>query len=416
MSRNRNRVRVSERGGVVRYIGWVAALLLAVALIWAISRPQPVPADVVSVARGAMQVTLDEEGETRVRDRYVVSAPVSGRVLRIELEPGDPVVAGETVLATFQPVAPVLLDARSQAEAEARVRAAEAGLGQAKAEQARLGAELDYAERQLERQERLSQDQVVAAERLDLAKLDADRTRDAVEAAEFAVRAAGHELEMARAGLLQATGKTRDGGRPLALTSPVDGVVLSRSRESEAVVPGGEPLLEVADPGRLEIVSDFLSTDAVKIQPGQKVLIDQWGGEHALNGTVRRVEPSGFTKISALGVEEQRVNVIIDLTDPRERWPSLGDGFRVEVRVVIWQADDVLKVPNSALFRPQSDDPDPGWAVFRLEAARAVATPVEIGRRNRLYAEVLGGLEAGQAVIVHASESVEDGALIEPRE
>ena len=399
---------------MTRNIGWVAALALAGFLIWTMARPAKVPADVVTVSRGALQVTLDEEGETRVRDRYVVSAPVSGRVLRIELEPGDSVVAGETVLATFQPVAPVLLDARSQAQAEARVCAAEAGLGGAKAEQARLQAELDYAERQLERQERLSADQVVAADRLDLAKLDAARTRDALDAAEFAVRAAGHELEMARAGLLQATG--RDDGRPLALTSPVDGVVLSRSRESESVVPGGEPLLEVADPSRLEIVADFLSTDAVKIQPGQHVLIDQWGGDHTLAGTVRRVEPSGFTKISALGVEEQRVNVIIDLTDPRESWQSLGDGFRVEVRVVIWQNDDVLKVPNSALFRPQSDADNPSWAVFRVDAGRAVTTPVEIGRRNRLYAEVLSGLSGGESVIVHASESVADGVLIEPRD
>ena len=408
------KARARFRGSMVGRLAWVGALLFVAALIWVMSRPQAVPADVVTVSRGAMEVSLDEEGETRVRDRYVVSAPVAGRVLRIELEPGDPVVAGETVLATFQPVAPVLLDARSQAEAEARVRAAEAGLGQAKADLTRVESELAYARRHLERQERLSEDQVVAAEILDLARLDAARTEEGLEAADFAVRAARHELEMAKAGLLQATG---DGGagKPLVLNSPVDGVVLSRIRESESVVAGGEPLLEVADPARMEIVADFLSTDAVKIQQGQPVRIEQWGGEETLTGEVRRVEPSGFTKISALGVEEQRVNVIIDLTDSRDRWTSLGDGFRVEVRVVIWQQDDVLKVPNSALFRPQSDEVEPGWAVFQVSQGAVAVTPVEIGRRNRIYAEVLGGLASGDEVIVHASESIAEGTLIERR-
>lgn len=398
-----------------RRIGWIVFGCVALAALgFLIARPRPVPADLVTLAKGAMEVTLDEEGETRVRDRFVVSAPVAGRVLRIELEPGDPVVAGETVLATFQPQAPVLLDARSEAEAEARVRKAKASLGGARAEHERLKAELKYAERNLERQERLSTDQVVAADSLDLARLEEQRTREALDGAEFAIRAAKHELEMAEAGL-QVSAPDNAPRRPPALTSPVDGVVLSRSRESESVVPAGETLIEVADPARMEIVADYLSTDAVKIEPGLPVKIDQWGGEGELNGRVRRVEPAGFTKISALGVEEQRVNVIIDLVDPRERWQALGHSFRVEVRVVIWQADDVLKVPTSALFRHDSPEGDNGWAVFLNDAGTARVRPVTLGRRNRLFAEVLSGLSAGQEVVAHASDSIADGVAIESR-
>ncbi len=409
------------RGKSTRVV-WAAVLVLVlVGLVFVISRPKSIPADLTTVERGPMEVTLDEEGETRVRDRFVVSAPVAGRILRIELEPGDPVIAGETVLASFQPVEPGLLDARTEAEARARARAAKASLGRAEADRKRAEAEMEFALRDLERQERLSKDQVVAADRLDKARLEAQRTSDALSAAKFAVRAARFELEMAEASLMHATGGASE-GKPLSLTSPVDGVVLSRSRESEAVVPSGEPLLEVADPSRMEIVSDFLSTDAVKIKPGQPVLIEQWGGDQPLNGEVRRVEPSGFTKISALGVEEQRVNVIIDLIDPREVWQALGDGFRIEARVVVWRGEDVVRVPTSTLFRHQPAAADAGaqtgkggWAVFRLEEGVARVVPVDIGQRNRLNAEVVSGLEVGDRVIAHPSDDVSDGVRIAPR-
>ena len=408
------------RGKTARRAGLALLILVFAGLIFVISRPKSVAVDLVAIEQGPMEVTLDEEGETRVRDRFVVSAPVAGRILRIELEPGDPVIAGETVLATFQPVEPGLLDARTEAEARARARAAKASLGRAEADRKRVEAELAFAQRDLERQERLSEDQVVAADRLDKARLEAERSTDALSAAKFAVRAARFELEMAEASLLHASGGA-PGGKPMSLTSPVDGVVLSRIRESEAVVPSGEPLLEVADPDRMEIVSDFLSTDAVKIRPGQPVLIEQWGGDHPLNGEVRRVEPSGFTKISALGVEEQRVNVIIDLVDPREVWQNLGDGFRIEARVVIWQDQEVIQVHTSALFRrqlgatgPQAGNGD--WAVFRWQDGVARVTPVELGRRNRLRAEVISGLEVGDQVIAHPSEHVSDGVKVSPRE
>ena len=233
---------------------------------------------------------------------------------------------------------------------------------------------------------------------------------EALRAAEFAVHNARYELEVAHARRQQG-GSRAASSEPLELTSPIDGVVLRRVRESESVVPAGEDLLEVADPAKLEIVSDFLSTDAVKIEPGDPVLIEQWGGDHAIHGKVRRVEPSGFTKVSALGVEEQRVNVVIDFEDPRQAWESLGDGFRVEVRVVIWEREDVLKVATSALFRGQE-----GWAVFAVDADdRVRVTPVEIGRRNGLEAEVLSGLGEGDRVVVHPSDDVTEGALTEQR-
>ena len=390
--------------------GLSIVLLIVVSLI-----PEPQPADFATAESGPLRVTIDEEGETRVRDRFVVSAPLAGRVLRIELEPGDPVTAGETVLATFQPNEPVLLDARSRAEAEGRVRAAEAALGRARADHERSQAELRYSEAELRRYGKLAAEEIVSKEKLDQAELDRDTRQKAVKAAEFAVRSAAHDLDVARASLVEAQMESGGEGEkasrdPIAIRSPIDGAVLRRLRESEAIVPAGEALLEVADPADLEIVSDLLSTDAVKVREGQKVLVEQWGGDGALRGVVRRVEPYGFTKISALGVEEQRVNVVIDFADPQEAWQALGDGYRVEVRIVTWEADDVLVVPTSSLFR-QGD----GWAVYGVEAGRALLRQVEIGRRNGLRAQVLGGLEDGQTVIVHPSDAIADGVRVEAR-
>jgi len=391
-----------------RRLVWGAAGLVVVALVAFSLQPEPEPADVVHVERGSLRVTLDEEGETRVRERYMVSAPVAGRVLRIELEPGDPVVAGDTVLATFQPADPVPLDARSQAEAQAQVRSAQAALGRARAERQRIEAGLRFAESELQRVRRLAAEKIVSEEDLESAELRLETQQEALKSAEFAVENAESDLEQARARLLQ------DGGtssrKPIEIRAPVGGVVLRRLRESEAIVPAGEALIEVADPARLEIVSDFLSTDAVKIRPGQRALIEQWGGERALQGVVRRVEPYGFTKISALGVEEQRVNVIIDFDDSREAWDILGDGYRVEVRVIVWERDEVVKVSTSALFR--SGD---GWAVFVLADGKAAERTVEIGQRNGLEAEVLSGLAAGDPVIVHPGDGIADGVEIEER-
>lgn len=395
-----------------RVIVWGLGALALVAVVWAL-RPRPVQADFAVVERGPLRVTIDEEGETRVRDRFVVSAPLAGRVLRIELEPGDPVVANETVLATFQPADPTLLDARSRAEADARVRAAEARLGRARVDRERAAVEVEFARSELSRQRALAANALISREQLESVELQARTGEEAFRSAEFAVRSAEFELEVAQASLLQVRGNpsnTASRSETIILRAPIDGVVLRRLRESEAIVPAGEPLLEVADPGELEIVSDLLSTDAVKIQPGQTVLIEQWGGTEALGGRVRLVEPSGFTKISALGVEEQRVNVIIDFEDVREAWEALGDGYRVEVRVVIWEGD-VIKIPTSSLFRAGED-----WAVYTVRDGTAMLRVVEIGQRNSLEAEVLSGIERGEPVIVHPSDALGDGVAVVARQ
>jgi HlyD family secretion protein len=393
----------------------VAAVVAVVALLVWMLRPSPVPADYGVVERGALQVTVDEEGRTRVRDRYVVSAPVPGRVQRITLEPGDEVVADRTVLALFEPADPVPLDARTRAELEARVRTAEAGLGSSRADRERLKSELDFAQVELDRYRELYEAGAAPRDRLELAERQVRAFEEALRSADFAVRAAEHQVEVARASLgaplPQRPGSPARGAQEaIRLQSPVDGIVLRRLQESAAVVPAGHPLLEIGDLERLEVVADLLSTAAVRVRPGQRVLIEQWGGEPALEGRVRLIEPSGFTKISALGVEEQRVNVIVDFEDPREAARHLGDGYRVEVRIVVWERDDVVKVPTSSLFRHEGE-----WAVFRVENGRAIRRPVQVGQRNGLEAEVLDGLEPGDRIVIYPSDAVRDGVRIAER-
>jgi HlyD family secretion protein len=389
--------------------GKVVAALALVAFLLALGFwPSSSPVDAAEVSRGLLRVTVDEEGETRVRDRFVVSAPVAGRVQRIELEPGDRVERGRTVVATFLPAPPTLLDTRSRAEAQAGVAAARAAAGAASAEKERAQAALALARSEGRRHEDLARQQIVSAQILEERRAAARSAEEALRAAEFSLAAAEHQLAMARARLLQA------GGGPavpvIAIRSPIDGVVLKRHRESEAVVPAGEPLVDLGDPLRLEIVSDLLSTDAVKVRAGDRVLVEQWGGEAALRGRLRRVEPSGFMKVSALGVEEQRVNVLVDFEDPAEAWQALGDGYRVEVRIVVFEQEGVLKAPTSSLFRRGES-----WAVFTVEGGRARLRTVKIGRRNGLEAQVLEGLREGEQVIVHPSEALADGGRVTAR-
>jgi len=394
--------------GLRRWIVWIAGAIVAAVVVFFGTRPQPVPAEVSQVTRGPIDVSIDDEGETRVRDRFVISAPLGGRVLRIELEPGDTVVASETVLAVFLPSAPVLLDARSRAEAQAAVETALAAVGQAEAHYEQAAAEVTFSRAEVERYRRLARDGIVSVEQMETSQLDLDTRQEALEAAEYAVRTALSELQAARVRLQRFSGRTAAAdGETIEITSPVSGVVLRRLRESESVVPAGEALLEIGDPRQIEVVTDYLSKDAVRIRPGQRVLIDRWGGDRPLGGRVRRVEPSGFTKISALGVEEQRVNVVMDITDPPEVWAGLGDGFRVETRVVVWQSEDELKAPTGALFRR-----DEGWAVFAVDGGRAVLRSIEIGERNAQEAQVLGGLEPGQEVVVYPSDSLSDGSRV----
>ena len=380
------------------------AIAVAVVALVMVLRPKPPRVDVVAVDRGPLVVTLDEEGETRVRNRYVISAPIAGVVARIEIEPGDPVVRDETVLAIIEPPGPSLLDARTRAELRAAASAAEAAVGLARAERERANAELEFANAEHDRYRQLAAAEVVSTERLESAELAARTASEARDAAEYAVRRAVLEHAAARARLSARDGQ---GGNPIVLRAPSDGVLLRRLRESETAVVAGEPLVEIADLADLEIVADFLSTDAVRIRPGAAVAIERWGGSDDLHGTVQRIEPAAFTKISALGVEEQRVNVVVDFDDPKAAGHLLGDGYRVEVEVTVWSKDDIPRVPLSALFR----DGD-RWSVFTIAGDRARLRHVEIGARSTIQAELLDGLEPGEPVVLHPDESIEDGVRV----
>jgi HlyD family secretion protein len=395
-----------------RLLTWVPIVaIVVVGLVWAFA-PRAVVVDLLAVAKGPMAVTVDEEGVTRVHDVFGLSAPVAGRVQRIEAHVGDPVVANETVLARIEPMDPAFLDPRSETQARAAVHGAESALELARAEVEEARAEAEFAETQYRRARELLNSGTISQRDAD----DAERARRATMAAlattEAALQVRTFELEQARAQLLtpaKSRGR-RDGQGWISLRAPRSGRVLRVVNDSERVVAAGDLLVEIGDPAELEIVVDFLSTDAVQIEAGQRVLIERWGPEQVLEGRVRRIEPYGFTKVSALGIEEQRVNVIIDLTSPREQWERLGHGYQVEARVVLWQADDVVTVPLTALFR-EGD----AWAVFVEEHGRAALRRIEVGHRNAVDAEIGEGLEADERVVLHPSDRVRDGVRIAPR-
>ncbi|MGI9494061.1 MAG: efflux RND transporter periplasmic adaptor subunit [Geminicoccaceae bacterium] len=385
-------------------------LVIALGLAYAF-KPKPVLVDFVTMERGPMMVTLDEEGETRVRDVYVLSAPLAGRAQRIDAEVGDAVSAGETVVAQIQPTDPSFLDRRTRAQAEAAEKAASAAMTLARAELDQAEAELEFAESELERAKRLRKESAIAERALDLAASAFRIKQAAVAMATSAVEMRQFELENARAQLVSPVDGIRDRENCdcVPITSPVDGRILEILHKSEGVVQPGEALVEIGDPADLEIAADFLSADAVQIEPGQRALIEDWGGA-PLEGQVRRVDPAGFTKVSALGIEEQRVNVIVDFNASAENRRRLSHGYRVEVRVVLWEDGDALKLPLTALFRDGER-----WAVFAEEDGYARLRHVEIGQRNGLEAEIVGGVEAGMNVVRHPSNQVSEGALIEAR-
>jgi HlyD family secretion protein len=355
-------------------------------------------------------VTVDEEGETRVRQRYLVAAPTSGRLRRIEVDEGQ-TVARDAVVASIEP-AP--LDPRDLAAARARLEAADATERAARASVRRTQAALAQAKRDAARAEELHRAGTLSTDAREKAKLAEISAMQESEAARFAADAAVHEVEAARAALLatsvpnpsdpRAPDELCAGGPCVAARAPVGGQVLRVFEESERIVAAGTPLVEIGDPASLEIVVDILSTDAVRVVPGARVVIEDWGGEGALEASVRQVEPSAFTKVSALGVEEQRVNVIADLRAPE---PRLGDRYRVEARIVIWEGADVLQVPASALFRH-----GPAWAVFVVESGAARLRAVEVGHQAAFDAEIVRGLDAGELVILHPSDRVHDGARV----
>ena len=388
------------------------AVLIAVVVIGALYlalRKPPYKVDLAPVTRGPMTVTIDDEGETRVHDFYVVSAPINGRLLRIELEAGDPVVAGQTVVARMMPIDPDFLDRRSEARLREQVQALDAVLASSASRIAQARAAQNLAAAEQGRVSAIFQRGFATRASLDRANAALAQADAALAETLRGAEAARHDREAARAGLI-APGSARGQAEILDVRSPVSGTVMRLTRESEAPVPAGSPLIELGDPRNLEIVTDLLSADAVRIKPGANVRIDNWGDAAPLNGKVRRIEPFGFTKISALGVEEQRVNVIIDITDPPAVWARFGHGYRVIVRIAEWESRDCLQLPVSALFRDKGS-----WAVFMVEGGRAKLVPVKIGRMNDETAEVLGGVGKGAMVILHPSEKITDSARVEAR-
>ncbi|QDH70238.1 efflux RND transporter periplasmic adaptor subunit [Marilutibacter alkalisoli] len=401
------------------WLGGAVVLALLLVALW----PSSTEVDLATVTTGELQVTVDEEGETRVRERYMVSAPVAGEIRRIELEPGDAVEAGRTVVARLRPSAPVPLDMRVRAEAEAAIPAAEAALARAEAERARAATVATRAQQQYERLHALQDSGAIARDAIDAQEAEAKAARDALLSAGHSVDQARHELAAVRARLIHQSTVTEEaaaqepenassarGGTDLLVYAPADGVVLRRLRESRGVVQAGADLLEIGDARRLEIVSDLLSSEAVRVSPGDAVLIEQWGGSDTLRGRVRRIEPAGFLKVSALGVEEQRVNVISDFEDPVEAREALGDAYRVEVRIVVWHKAEATRLPVGSLFREDGD-----WAVFVADAGRARLRKVAVGARNSREAEVLDGLDAGERVVLYPADDLRDGARIRPR-
>ncbi len=399
-----------------RWITIGAGAVIALGLGFAFA-PKPVPADFGDVERKPLTITIDEEAKTRVRDAYVVSAPVAGRLLRVEVEPGDAVIGGETVIARILAASPSAIDVRTREQAEAGVAAAEAALRVARADLNSALAEQSLAAADASRARALRETETVSEQALDRA-LRAKRVADAaVDTARAAISMREAELANARASLIGFDDVLRSGGgEPPAgeaapLVAPISGRVLQVMQKSETVLAAGAPILEIGDVSNdLEIVAEMLSSDAVQIGAGDPVIIDNWGGDHLLNGVVDRVEPWGFTKYSALGVEEQRVNVIISFADALQTRESLGHGYRVEARIVVWKDDDALTVPSSALFRS-----DGGWAAFRIVRGRARLTPVEVVRNNGLHAAVANGLEAGDAVVLYPGPTVRDGVRVTER-
>ena len=386
------------------------AVVIAAAIIYGYS-PKPVGVDTALVDRGLVQVTVIEEGVTRVIDRFLVSAPVAGYARRIELNVGDAVKKGQT-LVNIEPLPSTALDPRSRAEAEARKAAAAAALRSAEERARAMEADARIAGLEAERVKKLFSEGFVSTEDFERAEAADQGSAAELRSAEFSVKVAKYELEAAKSALGFTGGKKNENNYgKVVLRSPVRGRVLKVLHESEGVVANGEPLVEIGDPRAIEVATDLLSADSVKIAAGTKVVFERWGGSTPLEGRVRVVEPAGFTKVSALGVEEQRVLVISDITTPADVWERLGDGFRVESSFIVWEGADLLRVPMSALFRDSGRDPG-GWAVFLYKDGRAVKRAVEIGHRTGLVAEVLNGLEEGEEVITHPNEKIEDKAKV----
>ncbi|MGE4092742.1 MAG: efflux RND transporter periplasmic adaptor subunit [Candidatus Binatia bacterium] len=386
---------------------WTLGLLFVCTLGVLALRPRPIPVDIALVKRGSFEQTVDEDGKTRVRERYVVSAPLDGTLERIFLKAGDP-VEQDMVLAVLQPKIPALLDVRTEKELTARLHAAEAAQRRARAEIERAQAALAQAQADDARAQALANEGLLAPARREQAETAVIVATKDVATAQFAAQVATHQVATARAALLRAqnSGSPREPNERWEIRSPVMGRVLRVMHEDEGAVSAGTPLLELADPSQLEIVVDVLSSDAVQIPPQAPVLLEHWGGR-PIHGRVRLVEPAAFTKVSALGVEEQRVNVIIDIVTPHEQWENLGDGYRVDASIVVFHQDNGVIVPTGALFRDGEE-----WAVFVVRDGYAHLRTIGVQRRNSREATVADGLTPGEVVVVYPSDNIHHGTRV----
>ena len=400
---NRRRLAHTLRRGLLGLALAGAAVTVVLAL-----RPRPVPIDLGRATHGPLVVAIEESGKTRVIDRYLVSAPVGGSVDRVELHEGDLVREGD-VLARIAPALSPMLDERGREETEARLSAAMSSQGQSNAQAERARVAVEQAERDRARVEALAASGSIGAQAVEQARFDARMRAQEASSADFARKVAAEEVRALRATLGKEGASARP-GRHVDVLSPVSGRVLRVLQESAGVVAAGAALLEIGDPTALEVVVDLLTTDAVHVQPGTAASLEGWGGDAPLAGRVRRLEPSAFTRPSALGVDEQRVNVVIALTDSRERWAALGDGYRVEAKLVLWEASDVTKAPVGAVFRHGDR-----WAAFRVDDGVAHLVPIEIGHRGETEVEVLSGLRAGDDVVIHPGDRVRDGVKVQAR-
>ncbi len=379
----------------------IAAISVAVAalILFFVFRPSPLPVDSGVVRRGPLQVTLEGEGVTRVNDRFVLAAPVSGELERIELEEGDSVRKGSVVASLL----PAQLDSREYREASARSGAARAALDEGVARQRRADLSLAQAERRFGRYRNLYGEGAVSKEAYELAEIEAQTLRKESQAARSGVEAARYNFVA-----LQAVVDRQLSKKPVKVLSPVDGRVLRIHEQSERVVSAGSPLVDIGDPSAIEVVIDLLSSDAIRVKPGNRVVIMDWGGDRELQGVVKTVGPAAFTKTSALGIEEKRVNIVAVLSKDE---PLLGDNFRVQASIVLREAADVLQVPVSSLFRGKE-----GWHLFVIEDGRAVEKGVTVGMRGTLQAQVLAGVNVGQRVVIHPTNELKDGMMVKAQE
>ncbi len=397
---------------IKRLVFWaVMAGLVALGLLFAFW-PRPLPVDMAAVTAGPMRLTVEEEGETRVIDAFMVTAPIGGWLRRIEADPGDAVTADQTIVAQVEPAEPTLLDPRSEAEAQAQLQAAISAEALSRAQLERAQADLEFAMAEVKRVRPLFERGSLSRRDLDQAERELKAGRAALSIAQANVRVRQFELERVRAQLMSPDEmqSRRRGCDCVSLYSPVDGYVLRVLRESEGFVSAGTELIEIGDPERIELIVDFLSIDAVKVRPGQPAYLKNWGGAEALEARVKLVEPFGFTKISALGIEEQRVIVVLDLVSPPEARRVLGHGYQGDVEVVLWESEDTLKIPLTALFRNGGD-----WALFAVEDGRAMRRAVEVGRTTATEAQILSGVAEGEMIIVYPGDAIDDGLRVTAR-